>query len=310
MVLTCPARHTIKVSLLILSLIAPMASWSDDLDVQFLVTPEWLNAHRGNEQVRVLDIRTAADYGAGHIDGAVNLPIDQLFLNDNGRRFIAPLAQIKNAFSTAGIDDQTLVAVYDAGEFLSAARVFWVFEVYGHARVVALDGGYAGWTQLQLPVSTHDLVPVPRNFVPTVTPNRLATKLTTRLAINQSNTVIIDARESADYRGEKSTAQRFGHIPSATNVPVKEVFELVNGVKHLKSIEQLKQSYREIDPDKHVITYCNNGSASAGTYFNLRRMGIDVANYDGSWMEWGNDTALPIVAPTKTPPPIPTDVGK
>lgn len=303
-----PFFRTLSGALLSFGLLVPGLCWADALDAQFLVTSEWLNMNRSNAQLRVLDLRNTAAYAAGHIDGAVNLPIEQLFLNDNGKTLIAPLAHIKKAFSQAGIDETILVVIYDAGEFLSAARVFWVFEVYGHARVVALDGGYAGWTQQQLPVSTTKVIPAPRNFVPTVKPNRLATKLTTRLAINQRNTVIIDARETADYRGEKSTAQRYGHIPSATNIPVKETFEVVNGVKHLKSVAQLQQSYREIDPSKHVITYCNNGLASAGTYFNLRRMGIDAANYDGSWTEWANDQALPIETPA--PPPTSTGVGK
>lgn len=287
--------------LLISGLCAPVSSWADVLDVQFSVTSEWLSANRSNEHLRVLDVRKADDYADGHVDGAVSLPIDRLFVNDNGKKLIGPLAQIQKAFSSVGVDDKTLVVVYDGGEFLNAARAFWVFEVYGHARVVVLDGGYAGWTKANLAVSTQQVVPAPRNFVPTVTPNRLATKLTTRLAIDQRNTVIIDARDNPDYRGEKSVAQRYGHIPSATNVPVMEDFEVVNGINRLKSIGQLKQRYRAIDPGKRVITYCNVGVASAGTYFSLRRIGIDVANYDGSWIEWGNDNALPIVAPAKTP---------
>lgn len=292
---------TLSGLVLVLGLFAPALSVADALDVQFSVSSEWLNANRSNERVRVLDVRKEADYAAGHVDGAVNLPIDRLFLNDNGKKLIAPLAQVQKAFSAAGVDDKSLVVVYDAGEFLNAARAFWVFEVYGHARVVALDGGYAGWAQLKLPVSTTDSVPAARNFVPTVTPNRLATKLTTRLAIDQRNTVIIDARDIPDYRGEKSIAQRFGHIPSATNIPVMDDFEIVNGIKRLKPVAQLQQRYREIDPGKRVITYCNMGVMSAGTYFSLRRMGVDVANYDGSWVEWGNDNALPIVEPVKAP---------
>lgn len=292
------------VSLWVIALCAgPALGAQQPADASFLVTPEWLNTHKGDSGVRVLDVRPEDDYSVGHIDGAVNLPIDRLFVNDNDKRFIAPLAQVQAELGKAGIDNGTLVVVYDGGEFLSSARAFWVLEVYGHERVVALDGGLAGWEQRSLPTTTKEFRPEARVFVPTVTPNRLATKFTTRLAIDKPNATIIDARDAPAYRGEKSVAQRFGHIRSAINIPVMDHFDQVDGVKRLKSTAQLAREYQSIDPAKKVVTYCNTGVLSATTYFVLRRLGYDVANYDGSWTEWGNDPALPINTPNSAAAP-------
>jgi thiosulfate/3-mercaptopyruvate sulfurtransferase len=263
-------------------------------DVQFQVSPEWLNDHRADEHVRILDLREKDDYRMGHIEGAVSLPVEHLFSNDKGKQYIASLDRIRTAFSGAGIDGGMLVVVYDAGELLKSTRAFWVFEVYGHSRVVVLDGGFKSWMEKRLSISTKNVVPQPRAFVPKVTRDRLATKLTTRLSIAQPNAVIIDARDPDQYAGEKSLAVRSGHIPSAINIPGMQIIDQSTGSANLKSIDELKAVYKSIDPSKTVVTYCNDGVRASATYFALRRLGYNVANYDGAWLEWGNDPVLPI----------------
>lgn len=281
---------------------APVLCASAPPEAEFQVSAEWLNAHRQNELVRVLDLRTEDDYRLGHIDGAVSLPIERLFSNDKGKQYIASLDRIRTAFSGAGVDSNVLAVVYDAGELVKSTRAFWVLEVYGHQHVVVLDGGFKGWMEKRLPVSIKDTNPLPRAFVPMVTPNRLATKLTTRLAIGQPNTVIIDVRDSDQFSGANTDAARAGHIPSAVSIPGTEVFEQADGTVRLKPLDQLKTLYKSIDPGKSVITYCNDGVRASATYFALRRLGYNVANYDGAWLDWGNDASLPIVAPNNETP--------
>lgn len=271
-------------------------------DVQFQVSPEWLDAHRHDENVRILDLRTEEDYRLSHIDGAVNLPIERLFANDKGKHYIASLDRIRVAFGGAGISSEVLVVVYDAGELLSATRAFWVLEVYGHERVVVLDGGFREWMEKRMPVSVTESVPQPRAFVPRVTPSRLATKLTTRLAIDRTKTVIVDVRDPDQYVGEKSVAPRSGHIPSAINIPGADIFDPASGNLHLKPMDELRALYQQIDPANTVVTYCNDGVRASATYFVLRRLGYNVANYDGAWMEWSGDVALPIVTPARGTP--------
>ncbi|TMF63989.1 MAG: sulfurtransferase, partial [Chloroflexi bacterium] len=49
-------------------------------------------------------------------------------------------------------------------------------------------------------------------------------------------------------------------------------------------------------PETSAITYCQAGVRAAFSHLVLTALGReDVRTYDGSWEEWGNDPALPII---------------
>jgi len=265
-----------------------------DQNISLLVDADWLNQRLSGKNIVVLDVRERDEYLSGHIAGAVNIPVTSTFSPNPPRDRVANIGYIQKLFGDAGIDTSTGVIIYDNGEYINAGRSFWVLEVYGHKKVMLLNGGYPAWLKKQYPVTRVEVKPKPKQFVAAIQPQRLATRLHTLLATEDDSKLILDARTTDEFSGKVSKSARAGHIPSAINIPWDRNFQEVDGIQTIKSFHELKQVYKGIDKSKKTITYCNKGKHSSFTYFILRELGYDVSHYDGSWYEWGNDPDLPI----------------
>lgn len=264
---------------------------------QLLISSTDLMSVAAMSDVVILDVRKPEEYDAGHIPGAVNVPVAKTFRQSGRTDRVAGSVHLQKLFGQAGVERQKRVTVYDEGSFFSAGRVFWVLEVSGHTNVQLLDGGFAAWQSHERPISQEKIIPKPSDFIVLGQPEKLATKLSMRLATKNDGSVIIDARSKNEFAGIKSTTDRYGHIPRAISIPWKNNITSDGGFSQMKTLAELQQLYGGFDKGKKVITYCNTGEASSFSYFVLRNMGFDVAHYDGSWFEWSGDANLPIVSP-------------
>jgi thiosulfate/3-mercaptopyruvate sulfurtransferase len=269
-----------------------------DRPASVLVDAEWLAQRLDDDRVVVIDAREPAEFAGAHIPGAVNVtPKMLLDTNPENGKNLAGVAEIQRVFSQAGVDAQRTVVVYDAGsDYRAAARLFWALEVHGHAAVAVLNGGHAKWWAEKRPLTSQPPTPTPRSFVATVRPERYATKLTVLRAVREHNAVVLDARSEDEYAGRKSKAARSGHIPTAIHVDARSnlVFA-ADGTCSIAYSDDLVKLYRDrLDPNKKIISYCNSGNRASVSYLALRNLGFDVAVYDGSWLEWGNDFGLPV----------------
>src|SRR5690606_35146534 len=59
---------------------------------------------------------------------------------------LPPPAEFAAYAAGLGISDDSTVVVYDgSGNNLTAARVWWMFRLFGHEQVAVLDGGLGKW---------------------------------------------------------------------------------------------------------------------------------------------------------------------
>jgi thiosulfate/3-mercaptopyruvate sulfurtransferase len=277
-----------------------------------LVTTDWLHAHLGDTNLRIVDIRGhvapptdplphyynhQADYERSHIPGAVFVDWVREITDPADPRHakIAPPERYAAAMARAGIDAHTLVVAYDDAQGMFAARLWWSLNYFGHARVAVLDGGWQKWVAEGKP--TDSAVPAirPTQFVARPQPQWIRTLREVIATVSGENAIqLVDARSPAEFAGQASRAARKGHIPNAINVPRTE---LVNTDGTLLASQQLREKFatKGIDEKTTVTTYCNGGVSASFVLLALRVAGYtNNANYDGSWKEWGNDDALPI----------------
>ena len=287
-----------------------------EYDTDVLVSPDWVEDHLEEFQAddpdyRLVEIESPeppdndfpSTYEETHIPGAVGLNW-ATDLSDQDQRDILKKADFEELVGEIGISEDSTVVFYGDGHIPNWFAVFayWEFTYYGHDDVRVLDGGKDYWVENDYPL-TEEAPDFPtqeyaargpfesiRSYRTTSTrPARPASRWSTSARPKSS-----PARRSPP-EGLQETAQRGGHIPGASNVPVKTNLQ---DDGRFKGPEELEELYAEegIDGDESVVTYCRVGERSAIAWFALHELlGYDdVTNYDGSWTEWGNLVRAPI----------------
>ena len=246
-----------------------------------LVTPDWLAAHLDQPELRLVDVRSADAYAEGHVPHAAYLELSAVSTTvDNVAGMLLPPADFAAVIGRLGIDDDSLVVIYDANWGMAAARVLWALEAYGHRRVAVLNGGWDRWHEAGYPTTTAIATVPAARFVPRPNPALLAELPWIQQHLHDDDVVIVDTRATGEYTA--------GHLPGAVSwdwlrgVPAGG-WEAVRDDAELAA----ELAAAGITPDKEIVTYCRSGVRAAHTYLVLRHLGYPrVRNYDGSWLEW------------------------
>jgi thiosulfate/3-mercaptopyruvate sulfurtransferase len=297
-------------ALLVLSgFAAPSLRAQAELPESAVVSTEWLAARLDDPKVRVVEVSVVPGlFERGHIPGAVNF-VWHTDLVDPVIRDIASPEAFQALVRAAGINEDTTVVLYGDNNNWFAAWGAWIFSIYGHEDVRLLDGGRAKWEREGRAVSVRPTSHPEGNFTAKELRRELRAFLPDVLAVvkGESEGVIVDIRSVAEYEGRifapegfQELAIRAGHIPTAVNVPWGRA---VNEDGTFKSVEELRELYAAVgvDGSKKVYVYCRIGERSSHTWFVLSKiLGYTVAQYDGSWTEWGNTVGVPIENPAGT----------
>ena len=84
-------------------------------------------------------------FKAAHIEGAQFFDIDAV-CTPSDLPHTAPTPEIfAQAVGDLGISEHDTVVVYDQKNLFSAPRVWWTFRMFGHDRVLVLNGGLPAW---------------------------------------------------------------------------------------------------------------------------------------------------------------------
>lgn len=283
------------------------------------------------------EVRYVADEDAfldeGHIPNArfVDWREIKVGTDEEIERFCEDVLSVSGLYNDNNDGGTTVVVVYDWGDMLFSARLWLALKIVGCEKVALLDGGWRSWTNMKdSPVSYDTECPLKlhSNFAassPTdVQLSKASVGWKEMQAIVDRNimsswpgteqtgddndngrvasTLIVDARSMKQYSGVEQRNMRSGHIPTAVNLPYRQLIN-DNGVG-FRNDEDMEQKLTalmttmESKTVSQVVCYCNGGVASSLVYFCLVRHGFNTAatirNYCGSFNEWANMPELPV----------------
>lgn len=241
----------------------------------------------------------AAEYAAGHIPGAVFFDLDASSDPHSPLPHMLPEAErFAGRMGGLGLNDTDDLIVYDgSGANLSAARVWWTFRVFGHARVALLDGGLEKWRREGRPLERGMVTLPPGRFHA-----RLDRKAVRDLPAMRNNLVtrrelVVDLRPAGRFAGrdpEPRPGLRGGHLPGSRNLPYTELVAADGTILPEPELRG-RLAAAGIDLSQPIVATCGSGTSACTLLLALELLGHrHTSLYDGAWTEWASSSDTPI----------------
>jgi thiosulfate/3-mercaptopyruvate sulfurtransferase len=269
-----------------------------------LVSTDWLASNLDDPNLRIIEVDEDTDaYTRDHIPGAIawdwskdlHHPLRRDYLDRDG---------FNNLLSQAGVTEDTTVILYGGNNNWFAAYAYWLLKLRGFDNVKLLDGGRLKWN-----VENREKT----SEVPVVETSRFQISGEERPGIRAfrddvisgigNGKAFVDVRSPEEFSGEKLAPDHLpqeqpyvgGHVPGAANVPWSRAANEDGSFKSFEELSELYGSTGVTDADA-IVAYCRIGERSSHTWFVLHELlgHQNVANYDGSWTEYGSLVGVPI----------------
>lgn len=271
-----------------------------------LVQPEAVAAALGTAELVLVDCRfSLADPEAGehayrqsHLPGACYAHLDRDLSGPpglgQGRHPWPDAATFSRRLSSWGIARQSRVVAYDAGDGAFAARLWCLLRMLGHEAAAVLDGGWARWTGLGLPVEASLPSPPPASYEGRFERARLLDAAAVQHHLERGG-LLVDARAPERFRGEVEPLDSVaGHVPGAINRPYAANLE--DG--RFKSPARLRAEFAALLGDRSagdLVAMCGSGVTACHHVLALEHAGLAGARlFTGSWSGWVDDPSRPV----------------
>jgi thiosulfate/3-mercaptopyruvate sulfurtransferase len=270
-----------------------------------LVDTRWLEARLDDPSIAVIEVDEDTEaFHRGHIPGAIAMDW-KLELQATPRRDFIDGDTLASMLIAKGIQDDQRLILYGGNNNWFAAYAYWLFRYRGIGNVSLLDGGRVKWEEegRELTKETRQRVESAGFKLGSAKPLIRAHRDDVLARAVRGGARLVDVRSPAEFSGETMAPPHLpaeqpyvaGHIPGAANIPWSQA---ANEDGTFRSADQLLALYSDagVTADEEVITYCRIGERSSHTWFVLSELlGFPrVANYDGSWTEFGSLVGVPV----------------
>ncbi len=268
-----------------------------------LIDTDWLVSNLDDPKLRIIEVDEDTEaYGRAHIPGAIawnwstdlHHPVQRDYLDRDG---------LSELLSRSGVAADTTVVLYGGNNNWFAAYAYWLLKLRGFENVKLLDGGRLKWN-VEARETTTVVPVVPATGYRIEGPERPELRALRDDVLSRvgGDTTFVDVRSPEEFSGEKLAPDHLpqeqpyvgGHVPGARNVPWSKA---ANEDGSFKTAAELFELYTGAGVgDGEIVSYCRIGERSAHTWFVLHELlgHGNVANYDGSWTEYGSLVGAPV----------------
>lgn len=262
---------------------------------QKTIAPKELKKIMNSKDVVIISARKAEDYNKVHINNAVNVYPNDLYMAGDVKGLLKSADELAKIFGNKGITCDKTIVVYDGGKYVAAGRLFWILDYLGCDNVKVLNGGLPAWRKNRLPLTKNPTTIKKATFNAVPDASEIVTEAYVKSHLNDPGVVIVDVRSKDEFDGLKGEANRKGHVPGAINLEYKTVLKDNGAVKNAEALSALFKD-AGITPDKEVILYCETSARAGIVYLALKYVLAypDVKVYDGAFYEWAAHAGNPV----------------
>ena len=275
----------------------------------------WLKNQLENPEIRIFDCTTYlhytddhpskpydvesgfSDYIEAHIPKSSFLDLQRdLSDNQSPYSFTLPKYQdLAESFMQLGVGEPYHIILYSRNGMQWATRIWWMLYVVGYPKVSVLNGGFAEWKRLSLPIEKSSCHFDRANFKVNINKEIFVGKTRVLQSMGDKSSILLNALTNDLHTGKNPRYGRPGRIPNSLNIPFHDLIE--SNSDKLRSPKETLKIFKDkgISAQHEIINYCGGGIAATLDAFVQWQLGMDkIQIYDNSMSEWAMNEKLPI----------------
>ena len=263
-----------------------------------LIEADSLNRIIYNKDVKILDSRWYLndkrkglnEFKKNHIPNSIFFDLENFSDQKSNLPHMLPSTrEFQLKVSRLGIKKTDKIIIYDQEGFFCSTRIWLMFKIFGHKKVLVLNGGYLNWKKK---FKTKKYI---KHFPKTVYKvykknKKIFSKKEVKNILGNIEFQVVDARPKKRFDGiEKEPRENVmkGNIEGSINIPFNTINKSGKIFSNNKLREILYKNNKLIK--KNIIVLCGSGVTACNIIFALHKVQhkCNIFLYDGSWSEWG-----------------------